>query len=227
VEIADDVESRLAYVTPDGKALLYNRLTTDGYGTKDMVRVNLETLEAAPFALAVGGGWEVVSWSPDGAWVVLRSYAVGLNVVSQDGSQVYEQVTPYSSGVYWLTDGTLLLVEMQYSGSGKIRYERVARFDPATGQSEDVPLDLEALPQDPARVDVALAELGLTFASGPMAAPVICNRVIQVKALPRAVPDHPPVPTVPEQPTDEDECGYHHFRQHSPIAVLFVVGSPD
>jgi hypothetical protein len=112
----------------------------------------------------VTGRWEVVDISPDGQWLAIRNYAFGLAIVHLDGSAVYDEVAPSAAIPRWLSDGTVLVVHMDYTASGQPHYKSVVRFDPAAGQTADLEIDLEALDADPTLLDTALADMGLSYA---------------------------------------------------------------
>lgn len=164
VEINQHVDPNGIYITPDGRSIIFSLLEPDGFGASGVRRVDLQTLDQAMIAPEVTGRWEVVAISPDGQWLAIRNYAFGLAIVHLDGSAVYDEVAPSAAIPRWLSDGTVLVVHMDYTASGQPHYKSVVRFDPAAGQTADLEIDLEALDADPTLLDTALADMGLSYA---------------------------------------------------------------
>lgn len=161
--ITDHFTPNRIIITPDGRALFYNLNETVTTTNGNLVRVDLDTLDEV-LVVNVWGTWESEDWSPDDQWVVMRSRSFGLHVLHKSGSPVHLKITHSASETHWLTDNTLLLLEQQPDPNSGFRYSRAARFDPVTGQTIDLDVDLDALRTDAALLDRALADLGFDYA---------------------------------------------------------------
>ncbi|MBN1679545.1 MAG: hypothetical protein JW966_04585, partial [Anaerolineae bacterium] len=124
--------------------------------------VDLATRESTELSTLLTPNWGVMSWSPDGEWVILYVASRGVYAHRVDGSAAWEIEQPRPATPYWLASGGVLLADVNFRDNTQV-FEGVKRLDLATGAVEILDVDLDAFNADPAMIYDIAAELGETL----------------------------------------------------------------
>ena len=167
VAVAGQVDPDTIHLTPGRDSVIYTETSQYDFNDPHMIKhVDLTTLEQVSLSETYGN-WQIMDWSPDGEWVLIQVIHRGIDLARLDGTQTYEIARTRLAEAFWLTDGTVLVLDESVSTSDQTRYKSVIRFDPATGESIPLEIDLNALAGDRTLLDTALADLGVEVVQRP------------------------------------------------------------
>jgi hypothetical protein len=170
VAVAEQVDATTIRLTPKRDSVIYTETAQYDFNEPRTIQlVNLSTFEQVSLSETFGE-WHILDWSPDGEWALIQVVHRGLDLARLDGTHTYEIARTRLAEAFWLTDGTILVLDESVSTSDQTRYKSVIRFDPATGESIPLEIDLNALADDRALLDTALADLGVEVVQRPVTA---------------------------------------------------------
>lgn len=147
IPIADDVDREQVALSPQQSRLLYNSVS----GRNSNVYI-LDT--HAQKGLSLGSSQSVrnlssAQWSPDETWFINTSSSRGVTLANIDATQTHLLGLLRTTQFWWLTEQKLMWFELSANSADYIGFQSIGIFDLATGESETLDLDLDALEHDP------------------------------------------------------------------------------